>query len=281
MALDGCECSTFNDPNFQKKVASPSSYILSAMITLYDIPSTIPGNAWSPNPFKTRMALLFKGLPFKTEWVEYPDIGPRMKELGAEATAEWEDGSPRWTLPVTKDDTTGKVVADSWKIAMYLDDTYPDKPTLFPFGVRAPVDFLHAYFFNTAIRPGLPIFLSETCVKLNPPSEKIFRRAREAEFKLKMEEFAPPGPKRDAIWAAAKAGFDTFAAKYASNGDGTLPYFYGDKISYADLVVASFLWWIKVVLRSENPEWKKMEGWNDGRWVKLIELTKKYQSVDA
>jgi len=271
----------FSDLNFQNKVVPPSVCILSAMITLYDIPSTNPGNAWSPNLFKARMALLFKELPFKTEWVEYPDIGPRMKELGAEATAKWEDGSPRWTLPVIKDNATGKVVADSWKIAMYLDDTYPDKPTLFPFGVRAPVDFFQAYFFDTTILPGLSIFLSESCFKLNAPSEKFFRRTREADFKLKMEEFAPPGPKRDAIWTTVKAGFDTFAAKYASNGDGALPYFYGDKISYADLVVASFLLWIKIVLGSGNPEWKKMEGWNDGRWVKLIELTKKYHSVDA
>ncbi len=227
------------------------------------------------------MALLFKGLPFKTEWIEYPDIGPRMKELGAEATSEREDGSPRWTLPVIKDDANGRIVADSMKIAMYLDDTYPNKPTLFPFGVRAPIHFFEAYFVNTTIVPGKPIFVSASCFKLNPTSEEFFRRAREANFGLKLEELAPPGPKRNAIWATVKAGFDTFAAKYASNGEGALPYFYGDKISYADLVVVSYLLYIKTVLGPENPEWKEMEGWNEGRWRKLFELTKKYQVVDA
>jgi len=224
---------------------------------------------------------LFKGLPFKTEWIEYPNIGPRMKELGAEATDKWDDGSPLWTLPVIKDDATGRTVADSLKIAMYLDDTYPDKPTLFPFGVRAPIHFFQTYFVKTAIFPGMPIFLSESCFKLNPPSEEFFRRTREADFKLKMEEFAPPGPKRNEVWAAVKAGFDTVAVKYTSNGDGTLPYFYGDQISYADLVVVSYLLYIKTILGPDNPEWKEMEDWNEGRWMKLFELTKKYQVIDA
>jgi len=270
------------------------------MITLYDIPSTTLNIAWSPNTLKTRlvhcgrahnlqlmtiidprMALNFKGLPFKTEWVEYPDIGPRMKELGAEATDKWDDGSPLWTLPVIKDDATGKVIADSWKIAMYLEDTYPHEPTLFPFGVRAPVHFLQAYFSNIAILPGYKIFCSETRGRLNPRSEEFFRRTREADFNMKMEELAPPGPKRDELWAAVKEGFDKFAPKYESNGDGTLPYFYGETVSYADLVVVSLLMWIKTVLGPEHPEWKEMEGWNGGRWVRLLELTKKYQVIVA
>lgn len=231
--------------------------------------------------FVTRMALQLKGLPFKTVWLEYPDIGPTMKKIGAEATSKWEDGSPWYTLPVIHDSTTNKVVADSWKIALYLEDTYADKPTLFPFGVRAPVEFFEAYFTETTIKPGMRIFMSETCYKLNPPSEAFFRRTREVIYKLKIEEFAPPGPERNAIWAAVKGGFDNFAPKYTSNGDGTLPFFYGETISYADIVVASYLLWIKIVLGPENPEWKEMELWNAGRWVKLIELMKKYEIVDA
>ena len=90
------------------------------------------------------MALIHKGLPFKTEWIEYPDICPRMREMGAEPTGKWESGAPLYTLPVIKDDATGKVVSDSWKIALYIEDTYADKPTLFPFGVRAPVEFFES-----------------------------------------------------------------------------------------------------------------------------------------
>jgi len=216
-----------------------------------------------------------------TEWVEYPDIGPRMKELGAEASDEWDDGTPKWTLPVIKDDATGKVIADSWKIAVYLEDTYAYKPTLFPFGIRAPVQFFQAYFANTIIPLGFKIFRPATCAMLNPSSEEFFRRTREADFNMKMEEVAPPGPKRDELWTSVKEGFDKFASKYESNGDGTLPFFYGETISYADLVVVSYLLYIKTTLGPENQEWKEMEGWNDGRWFKLLELTKKYRVIDT
>ncbi|KLO12305.1 hypothetical protein SCHPADRAFT_921424 [Schizopora paradoxa] len=251
------------------------------MITLYDIPSLSPTKAWSPNTFKTRAALLFKGLQFKTEWIEYPDIAPRLQEMGVEATEKQEDGTPLYTLPVIKDDSTGQIVADSWKIAIYLDETYPDKPTLFPFGVRAPIHFFQAYFFNTAILPGRRIFVSSSFFKLNPASEGFFRRTREAEFGVKMEELAPPGPKRDEEWNAVKEGFSRVAAKYESNEKGSLPYFYGDKISYADLIVVAYLLYVRTVLGPESPEWKEVGTWDDGRWMELLELTKRCQVVDA
>ncbi|KLO12307.1 hypothetical protein SCHPADRAFT_905209 [Schizopora paradoxa] len=205
-----------------------------------------------------------------------------MKELGAEATEELGDGSPKWTLPVIHDSTTGAIIADSFKIASYLDDTYPDKPTLFPFGgIRAPILLFHTYFMQTAIAPGRPIFVSQAFFVLNPASKDYFRRTREAAFKMKIEEFAPAGPKREGIWAAFKEGLDNIASMYASNGDGTLPYFYGETISYADLIVVSHLLSIRTVLGPETPEWKVLEGWHGGRWKKLLELTKKYHEVDA
>ncbi|TDL20311.1 hypothetical protein BD410DRAFT_791099 [Rickenella mellea] len=102
-------------------------------ITLYDISSTIPGAAWSPNVYKTRMALNYKGLEYKTEWVEYPDIGPLAKKIGALPTSI---GATRelYTVPIIHDHATGKVASDSFAIAQYLDETYPDQPKLFPAG---------------------------------------------------------------------------------------------------------------------------------------------------
>lgn len=217
----------------------------------------------------SRLALHFKGLQFETEWIEYPDIAPRLKEMGVEATEKEEDGSPLYTLPVIKDDSTGKIVGDSWKIAKYLDDTYPDKPTLFPFGFRAPIHFFQAYFSNTAIRPGRHIFVSESFFKLNPASKDFFRRTRETEFGVKMEDFAPLGPKRDEMWAAVREGFSRVAAKYESSEEGSLSYFYGDKVSYADLIVVAYLLYVRTVLGPECPEWREVEKWNESHWSTL------------
>lgn len=96
----------------------------------------------------------YKGLSYKTVWVEYPDIGkawsdpPRLftggtdtdpaartaalaKKIGAKPTAT-VDGEPLYTVPIIHDPNTGSVVADSFYIAQYLDKQYPGQPTLIP-----------------------------------------------------------------------------------------------------------------------------------------------------
>jgi glutathione S-transferase len=73
-------------------------------------------------------------------WLEYPDIEPTLRDLGAAPTF-LENPSPRkwfYTIPVIVDPghltPTGDptVVCDSWAIAEYLDEVYPDQNILFP-----------------------------------------------------------------------------------------------------------------------------------------------------
>jgi len=249
--------------------------VSSKMITLYDIPSTVPGKAFSPNTFKTRLAVSFKGLPFKTEWLEMPDIEPTMKKLGAEPTGKNVDGSPRYTLPVIHDDATGKFISDSMKIAEYLEATYPDKPSLFPFDAHAPVCLFNEQVSPTVIQPAVFIYMTGMLPKMNPRTIEFFRRTREAVFKKKLEELEPHGEARVAQFAAAKEGFSKLAAIYSSNG-GDKPYFYGNVPSYADLILVAYLLWIMTSIGPENPEWKVIEEWDGGRWGNLLKLLTKY-----
>ena len=53
--------------------------------------------------------LHYKGLPFRTQWVEYPDIEPTLRLLDALPTSKNEDGSDYYTLPVIHDDSTGRL----------------------------------------------------------------------------------------------------------------------------------------------------------------------------
>ncbi|THU78683.1 hypothetical protein K435DRAFT_786154 [Dendrothele bispora CBS 962.96] len=48
-------------------------------LVFFDIPSKI--GAWSPNTWKTRYSLNYKGIPYKTVWVESPDIAKTLKDL--------------------------------------------------------------------------------------------------------------------------------------------------------------------------------------------------------
>ena len=90
-----------------------------------------------------RYTLNIKGIPYRTVWVEYPDIKPLCLKIGAAATEKLPDGSPLYTLPVIFDPNTSKAIADSAAIARYLDVTYPTHvPRLIP----EDMDALHAAF---------------------------------------------------------------------------------------------------------------------------------------
>ena len=75
-------------------------------------------------------------------WVEYPDVEPLCKKIGAAPTGtKGADGSPLYTLPTIYDPNTKTAVSDSSKIVRYLDATYPSSgPTLLP----AELDALQA-----------------------------------------------------------------------------------------------------------------------------------------
>lgn len=100
-------------------------------IIFYDIASSLPLRTFAPNPWKTRFALNFKCLPYRTQWVDMPDIASLREELGVPANRTHPDSTPYHTLPVVQDATTGKLLGDSFEIALYLESAYPEGPSLF------------------------------------------------------------------------------------------------------------------------------------------------------
>ncbi|TBU52346.1 hypothetical protein BD310DRAFT_998700 [Dichomitus squalens] len=66
---------------------------------------------WPPNTWKNRFSLDIKGIPYKTVWVESPDIEPLCKKIGATAAEERRDGTPLYTLPFIHDPNTGAIVS--------------------------------------------------------------------------------------------------------------------------------------------------------------------------
>ena len=217
--------------------------------------------------YNRRYALNTKGIPYKTEWVEYPDIEPLAKKIGALPTGTRHDGTPVYTLPIINDPNTGKVIADSFLIAEYLDATYPNGNTLFPPGTKP----LIAAFESGVMRALDGIFLLQLAATynvVNPASKEHFRRTKEAKWGRKIEEFSPEGPKRDADLEKGKEGFaavDRWLAK--SEGKFVL----GDTISYADGILAGWLTWIKTI----NAIWKEVGTWHNGRWATYLENVEK------
>ncbi|KAJ6534997.1 hypothetical protein B0H19DRAFT_1184670 [Mycena capillaripes] len=247
---------------------------MSGSLVFYDIPSTIPSKCWSPNLWKTRYALNFKGIPYKTVWLEYPEIEPLCCEIGAAPTSNKLDGRPHYTLPVIHDLSTGAVISDSTKIASYLDATYPDKPLLMPAGTVA----LHRAFEDAAhalIAPLYPYGLPPSQAKLNPASAEYFRRTREERWGKTLENLAPKGEEDAIQWKKLKDGFGKIDEWILANGPGGR-YVMGDAPCYADMWVAAYILWIKLVLPDR---WEEVKLWHEGRWAKLLLEMKKYETV--
>ncbi|KAH8834695.1 hypothetical protein DL96DRAFT_1571403 [Flagelloscypha sp. PMI_526] len=239
------------------------------MITFYDIPFTKEGACWSPNTFKTRFSLELKGIPYTTVWVEYPDIEAVCKKVGAPPTRDREDGTPYYSCPFIVDSTTGQVVVDSWKIALYLDETYPDTPRLVPLGHKASFRAFMLHASTKLFESLFPYIGPETLTVLNPASRPHFRWARELESDGETLE----SQREKASWEKVVDCFnDLERLAILNETDGfSNGFFIGSEMTWADIVVCACLGWGRAVYGVDSQFWKDMQGLNGGRWMKLLE----------
>jgi glutathione S-transferase len=219
-----------------------------------------------------RYALNFKGVHYQTEWVELPDVPSVRKKLGVAPNETHWDGSPFYTLPIIKDLSTGEIVGDSFEIALYLDKTYPNGPSLFPpstIGLQAAFNAqADAIFSEFAVlcAYGIP-FNPETA----EASKSVFVWMARKE---KWEDLDVRGEERAQILERFKGELGKLAKSY-SHRDG--PFLEGENASYADLIVGGWLQFMKASLK--DSEWEEMQMWHDGLWRKIHLALEKYAEV--
>lgn len=228
-----------------------------------------------------RYCLNFKQLPYRTEWVEYPDIESKCKELGIKKpTLKRPNGAQAYTLPVIQDTNTGATLADSFKIAEYLDKTYPDASRMiFPHntaGVQAPF----ARSFAANMSPIMNLIIPPECMILNPRSAEWFSRTREEIFRVKrLDDMLPPTKAQYAKeWAKIEDGL-TKTAKWFAKNEGGGPFIMGVEPCWADFVVGGYMQWIRCVWGKESEQWRGIESWNEGRWARFTEGLRKYENI--
>jgi glutathione S-transferase len=143
------------------------------MITLYDLAGA-DGRRFSPNCWRTKMALAHKGLAF--------DAHPtRFTEISTIANGRQK------TLPVIDDG--GRIVGDSTDIADYLETMYPERPSLFG-GVsgRSLTQFVQSWAVAT-LHPGIiDLILLDIFSVLDPKDRDYFRTTRERRFGRTLED---------------------------------------------------------------------------------------------
>ncbi len=220
-------------------------------------------------------ALNYKGLPVKTEWVEYPDIKALYHKLGLEPTEKNRDGNPYYCLPVIHDPSTNTILSDSWTIVRYLEKTYPKTPTLLPKGTLAlqkgcltGFNKAHGATFDLVVFPVWRI--------LNKSSQIYFRSTREAFIGQKLEDICT-----EKSWQEAEKAWDQVAEWMKLNGEGLDDLVMGDRVCYVDLQIVSVLVWARNSLGEDSEEWKRICSWSGGKWKRYVESFAKYEVVDA
>lgn len=143
---------------------------------LFELVGTDPSRRFSPYCWRTRLALAHKGLDAET-------IPWRFTEKGAIAPYSSE------RVPVLLDGE--RAMADSFVIATYLEDAYPERPSLFGGeGGRALMRFLNGWGDTVVIAGIFPMIVADIPQHLDDDDRAYFRQSREARFKKPLEEVA-------------------------------------------------------------------------------------------
>ncbi|NGN40772.1 glutathione S-transferase family protein [Mesorhizobium sp. CGMCC 1.15528] len=209
-------------------------------ILLYDLVGHDQTRPYSPHCWKTAMSLAHKGLDFETVPTTFLDV-PAV------------EGGVSKTIPVIRDGNA--VVADSFQIALYLDQAYPERPTLFGGeGGEAMARFIERWSQMT-LHPYLgAAALMDIYRRQNEANRAYFRESREARFGKKLEDVAAV---RESGLAAFRASLEPLRNMLTYQ-----PFIGGDAPLYPDYIVFGALQWVRVTspfqyLAADDP----VSGW--------------------
>ena len=203
---------------------------------LYALAGADKARQFSPHVWKTVMSLAHKGLDYETVPVSFTDI-PAI-ENGCTAT-----------VPLLRDGE--KLVRDSFEIALYLDEAYPDRPSLFGGeGGKAMARFIENWSQSTLHMAVTRIAILHIHDLLGPEDRAYFRRSREERLGASLEDIA----------AAGRAEVEGFAKKLQPlrNMLKVQPFIGGEGPLFPDYIVFGALQWLRTtagakVLEANDP----------------------------
>ncbi len=197
-------------------------------ITLYSLCGANAARPFSPHCWKVVMALRHKGLSYSE------------RPLPFTAIPGIENGASK-TVPLLRDGD--RLIADSFAIALYLDEAYPQEPSLFKGeGGEAMARFVEGYsqmVLHTAITR---IALMDIHDMLAPIDQAYFRSNRENRFGKPLEEVAPD---RAAEIAAFPAKLEPLRHMLKFQ-----PFIGGESPLFADYIVFGALQWLRITTGS-------------------------------
>ena len=193
--------------------------------SLYTLCGANPAQRFSPHSWKIVMALAHKGLDFSERPMPFTAI------------RSIEDGfSP--TVPLLDDG--GRLVRDSFDIALYLEDSYPDRPSLFAGqGGKALSRMVEGYVQTILQAAMMKIIVKDIHDCLAPADQAYFRATREQRLGRTLDEV-------EANHAGELAAFQP-RLEPVRHMLKFQPFLGGDRPLFADYILFGALQWSRVV----------------------------------
>jgi glutathione S-transferase len=193
-----------------------------APIVLYDLAGADDAVRTSPFCWRIRMALAHNGLACEAvPW----RLVEKDRIVGAGSV----------TVPVIVDG--GRVVADSWRIAEYLDRTYPERPLFDSPQSLAYARWIH-YWTERVLHPLIvPLILQDVLDGLHPMDVEYFVRTREQAYGQPIRTLCDRSVDAYARFAAALS----FVRRVLRES----PFVAGDAPAYADYILFGAFQWAR------------------------------------
>lgn len=192
---------------------------MSDKIVLYELAAS-DGTRFSPFCWRTRWGLHHKGLEIESVQIGFPDIG--------------QLGGKRRTVPAIRIGDT--FVEDSWDIAEFLDERFPDRPPLFGCPMAKGTARFVECFTDKVIHPTMLRLVSRDVFDLmSPYDQDYFRRTREVMLGATLEEAQA---QREQVVQAFRKAIHPIRLTLQRQ-----PWLGGDAPGHADyIVLAAFQW---------------------------------------
>ncbi|WP_254065909.1 glutathione S-transferase family protein [Acidisoma sp. L85] len=220
-------------------------------LTLYELAAADRAVRFSPHCWKIRMALAHKGLEAETiPWLFTE------KELIAFSGSRTvpvliHDQSALGDRVAGNQTVSGEVVSDSWRIALYLEERFPARISLFGGVNSIPLaEFINTWA-DTALLPSLAqIILMDIHTHIHERDRDYFRSSREKAFGKSLEDVVADKP---AHLAALKQVL-TPVRRTLRNRE----FISGAAPAYADYCVFGMFMWVRCIsaiepLESDDP----------------------------
>ena len=194
-------------------------------IKLFDLAGAEPDRRFSPYCWRAKLALAHKGLGFETTPWRFTDT---------ESIAMSGQGR----VPVLLDGD--KVVSDSWKIAEYLEDNYPHRPSLFgAVEARRLTRFINSWA-DTVVNGVLArLLLADIYAHLHEKDRRYFRESREKRFDMPLERVPADRDTRVVEFRQSLEPARTILT--------VQPYLAGVKPLYADYILFGCFMWARSI----------------------------------